>query len=87
MSGSRDRLRSALGLTALVAAAAASSRALGIYWGPGRLVHAPAAFFEESLRLGREDLPLNLWVDFRLVEGRRPDALAVHHRTGGLRPS
>ncbi len=68
LGGGRDRLRSALGLTALVAAAAASSRALGIYWGPGRLVHAPAAFFEESLRLGRADLPLNLWIDFRLLE-------------------
>jgi hypothetical protein len=68
LSGGRDRLRGALGLTAVVAAAAGAAEALGIYWGPGRLVHAPAAFFEESLHLGRENLPLNLWIDFRLLE-------------------
>ncbi len=69
LSGGRDRIGSALGLTALVAAASQVARAVGIYWGPGRLVHAPAAFFQESLRLGRENLPLNLWIDFRLLAG------------------
>ena len=67
MTRSHDRIQSALHLTALVAAAAESSSAAGIYWNPGRLVHAPAAFLQESLAMSREDLPLNLWIDFRIL--------------------
>ena len=69
LAGSRDRLQSAVRLTAMVAAAAAASNARGIYWGPGRLVNSPEDFFRESQQIGRTNLPLNLWLDFRIVPG------------------
>jgi hypothetical protein len=80
MPEGRDRLATALRLTAMVAASGATSHALGVYWGPGRLVHAPEAFLQESLHMSRENLPLNLWVDFRL--GQNEDGTHSLFTTG-----
>jgi hypothetical protein len=80
MTRSHDRIGSALRLTALVAAAASCSSAVGIYWNPGRLVHAPADFLQESLTMSRENLPLNLWIDFRIQE--EPDGGHALFTTG-----
>ena len=53
-------------LTRLVASAAASmNHAVGVYWGAGTLVHSPEQFIEDAAQMSRDELPLNLWVDFR----------------------
>lgn len=53
-------------LTRLVASAAATmNKAVGIYWGSGTLVHSPEQFIEDAAQMTRDELPLNLWVDFR----------------------
>jgi hypothetical protein len=56
----------ATALTQLVAGLAASSRSCGVFWGPGRLVHPPRAFLDQAAQLADDDLPLFLWVDFRV---------------------
>jgi hypothetical protein len=68
-------------LTRLVAAAAAVlPKAAGIYWGSGTLVHSPEAFIEDAAQMTREELPLNLWVDFR--PQRNPDKTLGIFTTG-----
>lgn len=56
----------ATALTQLVAGLVSSSRSCGVFWGPGRLIHPPRAFLEQSAQLAANDLPLFLWVDFRV---------------------
>lgn len=68
-------------LTRLVAsAAAAMGQATGIYWGAGTLVHSPEQFIEDAAQMTREELPLNLWVDFR--PQRNPDGTLGIFTTG-----
>lgn len=68
-------------LTRLVASAAASmNKARGVYWGAGTLVHAPEQFIEDAAQMTREELPLNLWVDFR--PQRNPDGTLGIFTTG-----
>lgn len=68
-------------LTRLVASAAASmNRARGVYWGAGTLVHAPEQFIEDAAQMTRDELPLNLWVDFR--PQRNPDGTLGIFTTG-----
>ncbi len=61
-----DAVRRSLALTHLTAAVAAHVDTAGIYWSAGRLVHNPQVFLEEARRAGPENLPLHLWVDFRI---------------------
>ncbi len=64
---SRDPIEKSLRLTRLVAAfTARCEQALGIFWGPGRMVHPPQAFLDLSQDMTREYLPLYLWIDFRV---------------------
>jgi hypothetical protein len=58
----------AITLTRLTTALVAASPGLGVFWGPGRLVHSPAAFVEQALQMREDNLPLFLWVDFRIEE-------------------
>ena len=68
-------------LTRLVAAAAATmNKVVGIYWGGGALVHSPEQFIEDAAQMTREELPLNLWVDFR--PQRNPDGSLGIFTTG-----
>ncbi len=53
-------------LTQWVTGLVASSPSLGVFWGPGRLVHPTHAFIEQAVQLSPTDLPLFLWVDFRI---------------------
>jgi len=53
-------------LTHLTAAVAMHTDAAGIYWGNGTLVHDPQVFIEQAKNLSPGDLPLHLWVDFRV---------------------
>lgn len=63
-----DRISAALVLTSLVAAVAAASNAVGVYWAASGLVQPPEAFVSYCQDGDEELLPLNLWIDFRLVE-------------------
>jgi len=56
----------ATALTQLVAGLVANAPAQGVFWGPGRLVHPPRAFLDQAAQLSADDLPLFLWVDFRV---------------------
>jgi hypothetical protein len=58
----------AITLTRLVTAAAAAAPSVGVFWGPGRLVHSPEAFVEQAVQMSEENLPLFLWIDFRIEE-------------------
>ncbi len=53
-------------LTHLTAAVASHTDAAGIYWGSGTLVHDPQVFTEQAHDLSSENLPLPLWIDFRV---------------------
>jgi hypothetical protein len=61
-------IEKAMTLTRLVTAVAAASPSVGIFWGPGRLVHSPEAFIEQAVQMSEGNLPLFLWVDFRIEE-------------------
>jgi hypothetical protein len=64
-----DRINAALLLTDLVAAVAASSNAVGVYWTAGGVVQPPEAFISYAQETTEEYLPLNLWIDFRPIPG------------------
>jgi hypothetical protein len=57
-----------LALTRLTAALTDTSPSGGVFWGPGRLVHPPLAFVEQATQASETNLPLYLWVDFRIEQ-------------------
>ena len=61
-----NAVQRALALTHLAAAVAAHVDAAGIYWAGGGLVHDPQVFLEEARSPARGNLPLHLWIDFRI---------------------
>lgn len=71
----------ALALTQLVAGLTSSPQAVGVFWGPGRLVHPGQAFIEQAVQSTAADLPLFLWIDFRV---ERTDTGATRLYTTGL---
>lgn len=58
----------ALALTRLTAAVTATASSVGVFWGPGRLVHSPDGFLDQATQAHPRNLPLFLWVDFRVEE-------------------
>jgi len=72
-----------MALTKLVSSVARCSNAIGVYWGPGRLVHSAYAFWEMAGELTADELPLYLWIDFR-VEQEPAGTLRLF--TTGLEP-
>lgn len=64
-------------LTRAVAAALRSSDAAGVYWGAAPLVQSPRIFLEMSAQAGPQELPLLLWVDFRLGAGQSPGTVTL----------
>ncbi|MCA9235728.1 MAG: DUF4261 domain-containing protein [Planctomycetales bacterium] len=56
----------ALAFTRWTAAVAAASDALGVFWGPSRAIHRPADFIDQAVQSSINDLPLYLWIDFRI---------------------
>ncbi len=62
----RTRVELALILTRIAAAAAEATQAVGIYWGAGTLVQSRASFVEQAHAASEDDLPLFLWIDFRV---------------------
>ncbi|MGO8752353.1 MAG: DUF4261 domain-containing protein [Thermoguttaceae bacterium] len=59
-------IRRHIALTHLTAAVASHTDAAGIYWGGGTLVHDPKVFIEQAQNLSPHNLPLPLWIDFRI---------------------
>lgn len=53
-------------LTKIVAALSKVCDTAGIYWGSATLVISKEMFQEESLEMTTEQLPLTLWIDFRI---------------------
>lgn len=62
----RDRILKSMKLTRFVAALLPASKALGLQWGASRGVHQPAAFCQVAAQMARDDMPLHLWIDFRV---------------------
>lgn len=61
-----DLVKRYMTLTQLTAAVASLTDAAGVYWGSGTLVHDPQVFIEQTDNMTSDDLPLHLWIDFRL---------------------
>lgn len=55
-------------LTQFAAATAEASGGVGILWGPSSQVHQPQAFAQLAATSTPDNLPLHLWIDFRVVE-------------------
>lgn len=70
-------IETATRLTRLVAALAECAGALGIVWGPSGQVHRPEDFSGLAVNATPEDLPLHLWVDFRVTQTDSPEELAL----------
>lgn len=68
-------------LTRLTTALVAASPAVGVFYGPGRLVHEPGAFVQQAVQMRDDNLPLFLWIDFR-IERTEDGALRLY--TTGL---
>ncbi len=65
----RRAIDKSIRLTQLAAAAAIAAAApVGIFWGPGRLIHKAADFVDVARDMTSDKLPLFLWIDFRVVE-------------------
>ena len=64
-------------LTQFVTAIADQTEALGILWGPGHLIHPRAAFIEQARQMTEDNLPLYLWVDFRIEQAGPADRVDV----------
>ena len=74
-------IEKSIALTQLVAGVVGASSAVGVFWGPGRLVHPPQAFIEQAIQSTAGDLPLFLWIDFRV---ERTDSDSTRLYTTGL---
>ncbi len=68
LSEIRDPIDRSMSLTQLVSAVSEAARAEGIVWGPSSLVHEPVAFRKLAATMAPDDLPLHLWIDFRVSE-------------------
>ncbi|MDZ4658949.1 MAG: DUF4261 domain-containing protein [Bythopirellula sp.] len=67
-------------LTQLVCGLVGTSPVQGVFWGPGRLVHPPQAFLDQAQQMSPRDLPLFLWIDFRVE--RTPEGSGQLYTTG-----
>lgn len=65
----RDLVAKGIKLTRLCAALLADDEVVGLQWGGSRQVHPPLAFRELAQQMTPDDLPLYLWIDFRVEPG------------------
>jgi hypothetical protein len=61
-----DLVERCITLTHLTSAVASQTNAAGIFWSSGTLVHDPRVFLEEAKQISPGNLPLHLWLDFRI---------------------
>ncbi|MEO7095044.1 MAG: DUF4261 domain-containing protein [Polyangiales bacterium] len=70
-------VRQRIGLTHVVAAVAATTDAVGIYWTEGRVVHDAATFIAAAKDASLDAIPYRLWIDLRVTDGSKPDTISV----------
>lgn len=73
----RRRIDVSFRLTRLLVAISGVALPLGLVWGASGAVHQPAAFADLAQRSSPADLPLNLWIDFRVYERDQRDGLGL----------
>lgn len=56
----------ALILTKIIASVLEATDSVGVYWAPGALVNSKDHFISTALEASSENLPLNLWIEFRI---------------------
>ena len=64
----KDPIERATHLTQLTTALAATTPSVGLVWGPSSQVHKPVDFAVVAGQMTRDDLPLHLWIDFRVSQ-------------------
>ncbi len=69
--GDIEPKRIAFYLTKVTAAILKMTDSIGVYWGSGTVVNSKAAFIEMAEESSAEFLPLYLWIDFRIIQGRK----------------
>ena len=62
----KTKLDRTLILTKLISACLKTHPAVGVYWGDAPVVHSTQMFLEESAQASRENLPVLLWVEYRI---------------------
>ncbi|MEM9185569.1 MAG: DUF4261 domain-containing protein [Planctomycetota bacterium] len=65
---SKDPIERMIHLTQLTVAIAATTPSAGLVWAPNVTVHNPVDFAQMAAKMTRDDLPLQLWVDFRISQ-------------------
>ena len=65
---SKDPIDRATHLTQLTTAIAATTPSVGLVWGPSSQVHKTIDFAMVATDMTRADLPLHLWIDFRVAQ-------------------
>lgn len=81
LSGGRgDLVARHILLTRVVAATIEAIDAVGVYWGSGTVVHSPERFLTDAGYIDERNLPLDLWIDFRVQ--RLPDDTTRAFTTG-----
>lgn len=79
----KDPIDRAIHLTQLTTAIAATTPSVGLVWGPSSAVHKPVDFAVVAGNMSRDDLPLHLWIDFRVSQRDDGDFCLF---TTGLQP-
>jgi len=77
-------LDKSIALTQLVAAVIAASDSAGVFWGPGRLVHPRDGYLGQAEQMDVDNLPLFLWIDFRVEKVEADGVETVRLYTTGL---
>ena len=65
---SKQAILQATRMTRLCCSIGATTPAVGIFWGASGGIHEPGAFAQLAGETTTENLPLNLWIDFRVYE-------------------
>ncbi len=70
-------------VTNVTAALIGCNDAAGVYWAQAPLVEEPSTFRDRAMRMTRESLPVDIWIDFQVSVD---DFGFVHGITRGLEP-
>ncbi len=70
-------IHQAMRLTKILVATCQSASAIGIVWGASGTVHEPNAFAQLAATTAPDNLPLNLWIDFRAYEKDLPGVFGL----------
>ncbi len=77
-----DALDAALLLTCLVRAVVKNTDAVGVYWNHAGKIFHPEDFLARMEGMNRQTLPVDLWVDFRIIP--HPEERTITYATFGL---